>query len=86
MREITIINSEERLTFNYICIFQVASLLGVGLVYANTGHRHMVEVCVQELGKLPGPELENAMDRESYSLTAGLALGVITMGQECNTS
>ena len=55
-------------------------------MYANTGHRHMVEVCVQELGKLPGPELENAMDRESYSLTAGLALGVITMGQECNTS
>ncbi len=52
-------------------------------MYANTGHRHMVEVCVQELGKLPGPELENAMDRESYSLTAGLALGIITMGQGC---
>ena len=41
----------------------------------------MVEVCLQQLGKLPGPELENAMDRESYSLTAGLALGLITMGR-----
>jgi len=60
---------------------QVAALMGVGLLYANTGHRHMVEVCVRELGKPPGPELENCVDRESYSLSAGLSLGLITMGQ-----
>ena len=54
--------------------------MGVGMVYANTGHRHMVEVCLKELGKPPGPELENSVDRESYSLTAGLALGLIAMG------
>jgi len=41
----------------------------------------MVEVCLKELGKPPGPELENCVDRESYSLTAGLALGLITMGR-----
>merc|ERR1719237_116119 len=41
----------------------------------------MVEVCLKELGRLPGPELENCVDRESYSLTAGLALGTITMGK-----
>ena len=60
---------------------QVAALMGLGLLYADTGHRRMVEVCLKELGRLPGPELENCVDRESYSLTAGLALGTITMGK-----
>ena len=58
----------------------MASLAGLGLVYANTGHRHMVEVCLRELARPPGPELEHCADRESYSLTAGLSLGLITMG------
>ena len=60
---------------------QVAALMGVGLLYSGTGHRRMVEMCLKELGRPPGPELENCVDRESYSLTAGLAMGVITMGQ-----
>jgi len=60
---------------------QVAALMGVGLLYSDTGHRRMVEVCLKELGRPPGPELENCVDRESYSLTAGLALGMITMGK-----
>ena len=34
-----------------------------------------------ELGRPSGPELENCTDRESYSLAAGLALGMITLGQ-----
>ena len=38
-------------------------------------------MCLKELGRLPGPELENCVDRESYSVTAGLALGMITMGK-----
>ncbi len=59
---------------------QVAALAGLGLVYAGTGHRHMVEVCLRELARPPGPELEHSADRESYSLTAGLALGFIAMG------
>merc|ERR1719392_491453 len=41
----------------------------------------MVEVCLKELGRPPGPEIENCVDRESYSLTAGLSLGMITMGK-----
>ena len=41
----------------------------------------MAEVCLFELGRLPGPEAENCSDRESYSLSAGLALGMITFGQ-----
>ena len=60
---------------------QVATLMGVGLLYSDTGHRHMAEVCLGELGRPPGPELDNCVDRESYSLAAGLALGMITMGQ-----
>ncbi len=42
----------------------------------------MAEVCLGELGRLSGQELEmNCSDRESYSLSAGLALGMITFGQ-----
>ena len=50
-------------------------------VLQGTGHRHMAQVCLFELGRLPGPEAENCSDRESYSLSAGLALGMITFGQ-----
>ena len=46
-------------------------LVGLGLLYQGTGHRHMAEVCLTELGRPPGPEMENCTDRESYSLAAG---------------
>ncbi|XP_035687108.1 anaphase-promoting complex subunit 1-like isoform X1 [Branchiostoma floridae] len=59
---------------------QVAAVMGVGLVYQGTGHRHMAEVLLQEIGRPPGPEMENCTDRESYSLAAGLALGMVTFG------
>ena len=48
-----------------------AGLVGLGLLYQGTGHRHMAEVCLTELGRPPGPEMENCTDRESYSLAAG---------------
>ena len=35
---------------------------------------------LEEIGHAPGPELEFAEDRESYSLSAGLALGTIMLG------
>ncbi|XP_076035625.1 anaphase promoting complex subunit 1 isoform X2 [Oratosquilla oratoria] len=60
---------------------QVAAILGVGLVYQDTAHRHMAEVLLQEIGRPPGPEMENSNDRESYSLAAGLALGLVMFGQ-----
>ena len=31
-------------------------------------------------GRPPGPELNNCTNRESYSLAAGLALGMVTLG------
>ncbi|CAH0559464.1 unnamed protein product [Brassicogethes aeneus] len=58
---------------------QVAALLGVGLVYQRTAHRHITEVLLSEIGRPPGPEMENCVDRESYSLAAGLALGMVTL-------
>ncbi|GJQ69220.1 putative complex, subunit [Trypoxylus dichotomus] len=60
---------------------QVAGLLGIGLLYQGTAHRYMTEVLLTEIGRPPGPEMENSVDRESYSLAAGLALGLVTLGQ-----
>ncbi|RZC33842.1 anaphase-promoting complex subunit 1, partial [Asbolus verrucosus] len=60
---------------------QVAALLGIGLVYQGTSHRHIIEVLLSEIGRPPGPEMENSVDRESYSLAAGLSLGLVTLQQ-----
>ncbi|KAG1696502.1 Anaphase-promoting complex subunit 1 [Nymphon striatum] len=62
-------------------MIQVAAVMGIGLVYEGTAHRHTAEVLLSEIGRLPGPEIENCMDRESYSLTSGLALGLVTFGK-----
>ncbi|XP_052748922.1 anaphase-promoting complex subunit 1 [Galleria mellonella] len=55
----------------------VAALLGVGLIYQNTGHTHYAQVLLNEIGKPPGPEMENCVEREGYALAAGLALGFV---------
>ncbi|ELT93542.1 hypothetical protein CAPTEDRAFT_175155 [Capitella teleta] len=60
---------------------QVAAILGLGLVYQMTAHRHVAEVLLSEIGRPPGPEMENCADRESYSLSAGLALGLVMLGK-----
>ncbi|KAL1461424.1 hypothetical protein WDU94_013324 [Cyamophila willieti] len=60
---------------------QVAALLGIGLVYQGTGHRHIAEVLLSEIGRPPGPEMENSVDRESYALSAGLGLGMVVLGK-----
>lgn len=59
---------------------QVAAVMGLGLLYQGSGHHHMAEVLLGEIGRPPGPEMEHCIDRESYSLAAGLALGLITLG------
>ncbi|XP_008202865.1 anaphase-promoting complex subunit 1 [Nasonia vitripennis] len=58
---------------------QVAALMGVGLVYQGTNHRHIAHALLSEIGRPPGPEMKNSVDRESYSLTAGLALGLVVL-------
>uniref|UniRef100_A0A8B9NI82 Anaphase promoting complex subunit 1 n=1 Tax=Accipiter nisus TaxID=211598 RepID=A0A8B9NI82_9AVES len=47
---------------------QVAAVIGIGLVYQGTAHRHTAEVLLAEIGRPPGPEMEYCTDRESYSL------------------
>ena len=59
---------------------QTAAMLGLGYIYRSSGNRHMTEMMLKEIGRTQGPELDFAVDRESYSLTAGLALGLITLG------
>ncbi|XP_076241205.1 anaphase promoting complex subunit 1 isoform X2 [Calliopsis andreniformis] len=59
---------------------QVAALMGVGLVYQGTAHRHISHALLSEIGRPPGPEMKNYVDRESYSLAAGLALGLVVLG------
>ncbi|XP_017886466.1 anaphase-promoting complex subunit 1 [Ceratina calcarata] len=59
---------------------QVAALMGVGLVYQATAHRHISHALLSEIGRPPGPEMKNCVDRESYSLAAGLALGLVVLG------
>ncbi|XP_063048013.1 anaphase-promoting complex subunit 1 isoform X2 [Engraulis encrasicolus] len=63
---------------------QVAAVVGIGLVYQGTGHRHNAEVLLEEIGRPPGPEMEYCTDRESYSLAAGLALGMVCLGHGSN--
>ncbi|XP_058056277.1 anaphase-promoting complex subunit 1 [Anopheles bellator] len=60
---------------------QIATLMGVGLLYQGSARSHIAEVLLQEIGRPPGPEMENCVERESYSLTAGLALGLVTLGE-----
>ncbi|XP_045465674.1 anaphase-promoting complex subunit 1 isoform X2 [Harmonia axyridis] len=58
---------------------QVTALLGIGLLYQGTAHSHMAEVLLSEIGRPPGPEMENSTDRESYALAAGLGLGLVML-------
>lgn len=64
---------------------QVAAVMGIGLLYQGSAKRHIAEVLAQEIGRPPGPEMENCVERESYALTAGLALGLVTLGRGENS-
>ena len=60
---------------------RVAALMAIGFLFQGSAHRYMTEVLLAEIDRPPGPEMENCVDRESYSLSAGLALGLVTLGQ-----
>ena len=62
-------------------VVEVAAVLGIGFLYQGSGHRHISEVLLGEIGRPPGPEMEHYIDRESYALAAGLALGLVTLGK-----
>lgn len=56
-----------------------ASILGVGLLYQASADSHISKVLLEEIGRLPGPESNNHVDRESYSLSAGIAFGLVNL-------
>ena len=57
---------------------QSAAVAGVGLLYLNSSHRMMTEFLLNEIGKRPESDT-SALDRESYTLSCGIALGMVNL-------
>eukprot|EP00929_Paragymnodinium_shiwhaense_P083242 TRINITY_DN44284_c0_g1_i2.p1 TRINITY_DN44284_c0_g1~~TRINITY_DN44284_c0_g1_i2.p1 ORF type:complete len:1758 (-),score=323.25 TRINITY_DN44284_c0_g1_i2:1654-6927(-) len=57
---------------------QCAAVVGLGLLFAKSGHRMMTELLVAEMGRRPSDRSRH--DREGYSLAAGFALGCVCLG------
>lgn len=66
---------------------RIACIMGIGWLYIGSCHRRMAEVMLGEIEKVfeSQNELNNNAVSESYSLTAGFALGLITLGQGDNS-
>lgn len=62
-------------------LVQTAGIVSLGLLHAETGNRLISQSLAKELGKPPGSDPEDCLDRESYALACGLALGFINLGQ-----
>eukprot|EP01133_Synstelium_polycarpum_P002635 gene2635-3039_t len=58
---------------------QIAAVLGMGLLYEGTANRRMTEVLLLEIGRRP--TTDRPLDRDSYALSAGLALGLVNLGR-----
>ncbi|XP_003746380.1 anaphase-promoting complex subunit 1 [Galendromus occidentalis] len=65
---------------------RVAAISALGLLYLGSGHYHMSDVLLSEIGRPPGPEMEHSVDRESHSLSAGIALGMVMLCKGESTS
>jgi len=64
---------------------QNAAVVGIGLLYMGTVHRLMAEFLIGEIGRRPAND-RGCVDRESYALSAGMALGMVTLGQGGNVT
>ncbi|CAG0923063.1 unnamed protein product, partial [Notodromas monacha] len=60
---------------------QTAAAISLGLLYMGSGDGHISRVLLEEIGRPPGPEMDDSKDRESYCLSAGLALGMVCLGR-----
>ncbi|CAF0779487.1 unnamed protein product, partial [Didymodactylos carnosus] len=59
---------------------QICGIMGLGLLYANSGDRYISDILLAEIGKLPVSTGEKEMvilEREAYAFTSGLALGTV---------
>lgn len=57
---------------------QAAAVIGCGLLYQGSSHRMMTEFLLNEIGRRPDSEA-SASDRDSYTLSCGLALGMVNL-------
>jgi len=60
-------------------VAQTAAIAGIGLLYCGTAHRLMAEFLLGEIGRRTHGD--RMRDREAYTLSAGLALGFVTLGK-----
>ena len=61
---------------------QTAAITGIGMLYCGTAHRLMAEFLLGEIACCSRGD--RMRDREAYTLSAGLALGLVTLGKGCN--
>lgn len=59
---------------------QVAAIAGIGLLYQGSSHRLMTEFLLEEMGKRPSND-SITVDREAYSLSCGIALGMVNLAK-----
>lgn len=59
---------------------QAAAVSGAGLLYQGSSHRMMTEFLLNEIGKRPSND-GNVVDREAYTLSCGIALGMVNLRQ-----
>jgi len=57
---------------------QSAAVLSAGILFQRSNHRMMTEFLLNEIGKRPESDA-SAFDRESYTLSCGLALGMVNL-------
>jgi anaphase-promoting complex subunit 1 len=58
---------------------QTAAIMGIALLFQGTANRFMTEVLLGEIGRRASDSI--SVDREGYSLAAGIALGFVTLGR-----
>ncbi len=54
-------------------------MVGSGILYLATGNRSMTETALNQIGRKP--HNDKCVDREGFSLAAGIALGLINLGR-----
>ena len=57
---------------------QAAAVIGCGLLFQRSSHRMMTEFLLNEIGRRPESEA-SGLDRDSYTLSCGLALGMVNL-------
>ncbi|KAG7365277.1 anaphase-promoting complex subunit 1 [Nitzschia inconspicua] len=65
-------------TIDVASTVQAAAISGTGLLYQGSCHRMMTEFLLNEIGKRPTTD-GNVVDRESYTLSCGMALGMVLL-------